>query len=153
MGSEHFMWAEEPSWGTWTAPNKAIPVRTAGINPETTFMETGVTGGGRGRRPGAVGEIAVNGPMETILYPKDLGFLIKTIFGTRAKVAAGTGWLNKLLPDDDVANESVSIQKRYSDTLAESIKGAKINTLTVAARSREYVTAAFEFAAKDAAAS
>lgn len=153
MSAEAFMWADEVTWGTWVAPTKAIPVRSASVNPETTFMEAGVTGGGKGRRPGAAGEISVNGPMETLLYPVDLGFIVRTLFKTRAKTAAGAGWLNKLLPNDAVDNGSLSLQKRYTSARAESIKGAKINTFTLSARSREYATATFDFAAKDAAAS
>jgi hypothetical protein len=153
MGSaEHFLFKEETTWGTYVAPDKAIPVRSAGINPETTFMEIGVTGGNRGRRPGARGELAVNGPVETVFYPETLGFLVASLFNTRAQTAKGTGWLNKLLPDDNVENKSFSIQKRYSPTRAESIRGAKINTMTISARSREYATIAMEFAAKDATA-
>ena len=147
------MWADESAWGTYVAPNKAVPVRSAGINPETTFMEAGVTGGGRARRPGAAGEIAVNGPMETILYAQDLGWLIRSFMLDRLQSAAGAGFKNKLLPDDDVAHTSFSLQKRYGPALAESIIGAKVNTFRVAARSREYATATFEFAGKDAAAS
>jgi hypothetical protein len=153
MAAESFMWADESTWGTWVAPTKAVPVRSAGINPETTFMESGVTGGGRARRPGAAGEIAVNGPMETILYAQDLGFLIRSFMLTREQTVAGTGWKNKFLPDDDVPHKSFSLQKRYSPTLAESIIGAKVNTFRISARSREYATATFEFAAKDAASS
>jgi len=153
MSAESFMWADEGAWGTYVAPNKAVPVRSAGINPETTFMDAGVTGGGRARRPGAAGEIAVNGPMETILYAQDLGFLIRSFMLTRAQVAAGVGWKNKFLPNDEVAHGSFSIQKRYGPALAESIIGAKVNTFRISARSREYATATFEFAAKDAAGS
>ena len=153
MSAEAFMWADESAWGTYVAPDMAVPVRSAGINPETTFMESGVTGGGRARRPGAPGEIAVNGPMETILYAQDLGFLMRSFMLTRAQTAAGAGYRNKLLPDDESAHTSFSLQKRYSDTRAESIIGAKVNTFRISARSREYATANFEFAAKDAAAS
>jgi len=153
MSAEAFMWADESAWGTYVAPTKAVPVRSAGINPETTFMEAGVTGGGRARRPGAAGEIAVNGPMETLLYAQDLGWLIRSFMGARQQSAAGAGYKNKLLPDDELAHTSFSIQKRYSDTRAESIIGAKVNTFRISARSREYATANFEFAAKDAAAS
>lgn len=152
MANEHFLFGEETTWGAWVAPDKAIPVRTAEVNPTTSFMESGVTGGGRGRRPGAPGEIAVNGPVTTILYPQTLGYLVRSVFPTRAKVAAGAGWKNKLLPDDDLPNDSFSLQKRYRVDRAESIKGAKINTLTIAARGREYATATMAFAAKDAAA-
>lgn len=152
MSNEHFLFGEEPSWGAWTAPDMALPVRSAEINPATTQMQSGVTGGGRARRPGAAGEITVNGPVTTLLYPQTLGYLVRSLFLARVADAAGTGFKNKLLPDDDVANESFSIQKRYSATRVESIKGAKINTLTLAARSREYATVTMAFAAKDAAA-
>lgn len=153
MSAESFMWADEGAWGTYVAPTKAVPVRSAGINPETTFMQPGVTGGGRARRPGASGEIAVNGPMETILYAQDLGWLIRSFMLTRAQSAAGAGYKNKLLPDDEQAHTSFSIQKRYGAARAESIIGAKVNTFRLSARSREYATVNFEFAAKDAASS
>jgi hypothetical protein len=116
-------------------------------------MLTDETGGGRNSRPGSVGEIGVTGTVETLLHPTVLPFLLRSVFGTRAKVAAGVGppagFKNKLLIDDDIAFDTFSIQKRYSATLAESIRGAKMTQFTIAARTKEFATCSMEFVGKD----
>lgn len=156
MGSNHFMFAPEETWGEWVtdeAQFKALPVRTAAINPTQGFMTPQETGGGRGTRTAFAGEIGVAGQLTTSLYPQTLGYLIRSMFGSRTKTAAGTGYRNKLLIDDEIAFDSFSIQKRYRDDLAESITGAKCNGFTISARTREFAQVTIPFIAKDAAAS
>jgi hypothetical protein len=151
-GSEHLSWADESVWGTFVAPDHAMPVTSSGINPTQALMVNADTGGGRGRRPGVLGAKTIEGPITTGLYGRSLGYLLRTMYATRAKTTAGTGFRNKLLVDDDVDQGSLSMQKRYKDTLAESIRGAKLNGYTVTARSREYATVETRWLAKDAAA-
>jgi len=150
VSNEHFMFAEETTWGTFVPPDTAIPVRTANVTGSMPLMIPDVTGGGRADRQGAVGEIGVGpGDVTTLLYPVDVGMILRSAFGTRAATAAGTGFRNKLLPDDDVAFDTFSLQKRYSPTLAESIRGAKLAGWTIGARTREFATITFSFVGKD----
>ena len=214
MSNEHLMFKEEATWGTYVAPTLAIPVRSAAVNAETTQLEAGVTGGGRGRRVAAHGGITATGPIETLLYPLDVWKLIRTCMRQRTSsqgaptwqpltvyalgavvrpigaatannfrvTTAGTsgaseptwvttpagtttdasvtwtqqaatlsGFRSNFLPDDELPLQSLSLQKRYSLLRSESIRGAKINTLTVNAASGEYVTFTADMLAKDAA--
>jgi hypothetical protein len=151
MGANHLIVEKETTWGTFVTPTLAVPVEGASINPNQPLIDNEDTGGGRGQRPMATGELSVNGPINMKLYPRSVPFLLATMFRTRAKTAAGTGWRNKILPDDDLAFESVSMQKRYSATLGESIRGGKLNTANITVRSREYAKLATTWVAKDAA--
>jgi hypothetical protein len=149
-GNEHLIFAEETAFGTWVTPNKALPVRTASLTGTQPLMDAEVTGGGRNDRPGAIGEVAVSGPVNTLLYPTVLPFLLRSVFPTRASTAAGTtGTRNKLLIDDDVAQDSFSIQKRYDATRAESLRGCKLTRFTISARAREFAQCQMEFVGKD----
>lgn len=148
-GSEHFLFGEETTFGTWVAPDKALPVRTVSLTGSQPLMLTDETGGGRNSRPGSVGEIGVTGTVETLLHPTVLPFLLRSVFAVRAQTAAGTGFKNKLLIDDDIAFDTFSIQKRYNATLAESIRGAKLTSFTVGARTREFATCSMDFVGKD----
>jgi hypothetical protein len=107
------------------------------------------TGGGRGQRPGSVGEISATGDIVTTLHPTVLPFLLRSVFATRAQTAAGTGFRNKLLIDDDVAFDTFSIQKRYKSNLAESLRGAKISGFTIGAKTKEFATCTINMVAKD----
>lgn len=151
-GTEHLMFAKETVFGTPVTPNKAIPVRSSNLTGAMPLMIPDVTGGGKGDRPGLVGEIAVGpGDINTLLYPKDLGLLFRSTFGTRAQVAAGAGFKNKLLVDDEVAFDSFTIQKRYKTTLAENLRGAKVTGWTIGARTREFATMVLSMVGKDSA--
>lgn len=148
-GNEHFMFGEETTYGTWVAPDKALPVISATVAPEAPLLIDEATGGGRGRRDGAPGAIAVSGDVETYLYPTQLGWLLRSVFATRA--VTGTGpYVNKFLIDDDVALDSFSLQKRYSAATAESIRGAKITRIQISARTREFAMCSLGFVGKDA---
>lgn len=220
-GNEHLMFAEEPAFGTWTTPDKALPVRTATVAPESPLLIDEATGGGRGRRDGSPGEVAVAGDLETYLYPVTVGYLLRSVLATRVKTDMATivitsssvanpslitcaaphgltsgatilidshsgstpaidgeqivtvvdsttftipvdvtvggtggtmlaGYLNKLLIDDDVAHDSFSFQKRYKPTVAESVKGAKLNRFLISARTREFANLTLGWVAKDA---
>lgn len=153
MSNEHLMFAEETTYGTWVTPDKALPVRSVSLTGVMPLMIPDETGGGRGQRPGSVGEISATGNLVTLLHPTVLPFLLKTTFGTRAQVAAGAGppagFRNKLLIDDDIAFETLSIQKRYKNTLAESLRGVKVSGFTIGARTREFATCTIDFVGKD----
>jgi Phage tail tube protein len=151
MGANHLSFQKESAWGTWVTPAISVPVETASINPVQPLMLNQDTGGGRGARPPAPGELTVSGPVNMKLYPTTVPFLLSTIFGTKAKTAAGTGWRNKLLPNDDVDFDSVSMQKRYDPAIAESFRGCKLNTMIISARSKEFAKVATTWVAKDAA--
>lgn len=152
-GSEHLLFAEEASFGVWLDPDKALPVRTVSLTGAQPLMLTDETGGGRNSRPGSPGEIGVSGTIETLLHPTVLPFLLRSVFATRAKAAAGVtplpGFRNKLLINDDIAFDTFSIQKRYNATLAESIRGAKMTSFTIGARTKEFATCSMEFVGKD----
>ena len=148
-GSEHLMFAEEVTLGTWLTPDKAIPVRTVSLTGSQPLMLTDETGGGRNSRPGSVGQIGATGTITTLLHPTVLPFLLRSVFATRAKAVAGTGFRNKLLIDDDVAFNTFSIQKRYTGTLAESLRGCKINTFTIGAVTKEFATCSIDMVGKD----
>lgn len=148
-GSEHFMFGEESTFGTYVAPDKALPVRSVSLTGAQPLMIPDETGGGRGQRPGSVGEISATGNVVTTLHPTVLPYILKTVFATRVAAAAGTGFRNKLLIDDDIAFETLSIQKRYKSTLAESLRGAKVSGFTIGARTREFATATIDMVAKD----
>jgi hypothetical protein len=148
-GNEHFMFSEETTYGTWAAPTKALPVISATVAPEAPLLIDEATGGGRGRRDGDPGAIAVSGDVETYLYPVQVGWLLRSVFATRA--VTGTGpYTNKFLIDDDVAHDSFSLQKRYSASTAESVRGAKINRIQITARTREFAMLSLGFVGKDA---
>jgi hypothetical protein len=220
-GSEHFIFAEEPSYGTWTTPIHALPVRSVSLSPESPLMIPGETGGGRGRRDGSPGEVAVGGTIETSLYPTIVGRLLKagfrtvvmqaitgisitsssvatqsvittatahgfktgqivtiaghsgstpTINGDRVVTVlsattfsipvnvsvGGTGGTaasakrNKMLANDELSILSYSMQKRYKSTVAESVKGSKLNGFTISARTKEFAQLSMDFVAKDA---
>jgi len=151
MANEHLMYAEEATWGTYVPPTVAIPVTAASLAPAQPQMNNDDTGGGRARRPGGLGEKTVAGPITTKLYGLGVPALVASMYGARDVDADGTGFKNKLLPDDDVPFESFSFQKRFTDTLAESIRGAKLNGYTVGARSKEFATLETRWVAKDAA--
>lgn len=148
-GSEHFMFGLETTLGTYVAPDKAFFVRTANVTGAQPLMIPDETGGGRGQPPGAPGEISVSGNAVANLRPTVMSYLFRSNFATRAKVAAGTGFKNKLLIDDDVAFDSFSIQKRYRDDLAESLRGVKVTGWTISARTREFAQVTFDFIGKD----
>jgi hypothetical protein len=148
-GSEHFLFGEEVSFGTWLAPDKALPVRSVSLTGAQPLMVPDETGGGRGQRPGSPGEIGASGNIVTTLHPTVLPFLLRSVFATRASVAAGTGFRNKMLIDDDIAFDTFSIQKRYKLTLAESLRGAKISGFTIGARTKEFATCTIDMVAKD----
>lgn len=149
-GSEHFMFAEETVLGTWVAPNKALFVRSSNLTGAQPLMIPDETGGGRGQPPGAPGEISASGNFVANLRPTVLGHLLRSNFATRAQTTAGTGgFRNKLLIDDDVAFESFSVQKRYRDDLAESLRGVKVTGWTIAARTREFAQITVDMVGKD----
>jgi hypothetical protein len=149
MASEALLFAEEPTWGTWTDPDHALEVRSVNVTGQQPLMNPEETGAGRNDLPGAPGAIAVSGGVNTLLHPVTLPLLVRSLFPVRASVAAGTGSRSKLLRDDDVAQESFSLQKRYGVDRAESIKGCKITRLTLGARIREFATCSLEFVGKD----
>lgn len=148
-GSEHFMFAEEATLGTYVAPDKAMFVRSSNLTGAQPLMIPDETGGGRGQPPGAPGEISAAGNVVANLRPTTLGWLLRSNFATRATTAAGTGFRNKLLIDDDVAFESFSVQKRYRDDLAESLRGVKVSGWTIAARTREFAQITLDMVGKD----
>lgn len=153
MAANHLSIEKEAAWGTWVDPVVSVPVESAAINPANPLMKNEDTGGGRGERPPAPGELTVSGPVAMKLYPVTVPFLISTMFGDKSKAAAGTGWRNYLLPDDDVDQDSVSMQKRYGPGVVESFRGCKLNTCTISARSKEFAKCATTWVAKDAAVS
>jgi hypothetical protein len=153
MAAEHLMFAQEAVWADGTTPNHAIPVESAGINPDQPLLTNEDTGGGRGRKPGAMDAMTVAGPVNMKLYPQTLGYLLKTMYGARVASAAGTGFRNKFLPDDDVDFDSICFQKRYGDALGETIRGAKLNGYTLTAAARQFVKLSTNWIAKDAAGS
>src|SRR5687768_13404456 len=119
-GSEHFLFAKETTLGTWVAPDKAFFVRSSNLTGAQPLMIPDETGGGRGQPPGAPGEISASGNVVANLRPTVMADLLASNFATRVATAAGTGFRNKLLIDDDIAFDSFSVQKRYRDDLAES---------------------------------
>lgn len=149
-GSEHFIFAEETAFGTWVTPDKALPVKTVSLTGSQPLMLTDETGGGRNSRPGSVGEIGVTGTIETLLHPTVLPYLLRSVFANRTKATAGTGgFRNKLLIDDDIKFDTFSIQKRYTATTAESLRGCKVTSFTIGARTREFATCSIEMVGKD----
>lgn len=148
-GSEHFLFGEETTLGTYVAPDKALAVRSVSLTGSQPLLVPDETGGGRGQRPGSPGEIGASGNLVTTLHPTVLPFLLRSVFATRAVTAAGTGFRNKLLIDDDIAFDTFSIQKRYKSTLAETLRGAKISGFTIGARTKEFATCTIEWVAKD----
>lgn len=148
-GNEHLLFVREAAFGTWLTPTKTLPVREAGVSGGQPLMQPNVTGGGRNDFPGAVGELSADGPVSTLLYPMVLPEFLRSIFTTRAKVAAGAGWKNKLLINDDVAQSSYSMQKRYDASRAESLRGMKVSKVTISARTKEHALIALEFVGKE----
>lgn len=152
-GSEHLMFAKETTFGTYVAPNKALPVRSVSLTGTQPLLVPDETGGGRGQRPGAPGEIGATGDIVTTLHPTVLPLLLRSVFATRAQSAAGVGppagFRNKLLIDDDIAFDTFSIQKRYKLTLAESLRGVKIGGFTIGARTKEFGTCTINLVGKD----
>lgn len=149
-GNEHFMYGLEPSYGVWTPPDHAIPVRSVNLTGGQPLMIPEETGGGRGDRPGAVGEISVGpGDVVSLLHPVGVPRLLMGAFATRAVAAAGTGFRNTLLIDDDVAFDTYSFQKRYTGTLAESLRGNKMAGFTISARAREFAMITMNWVGKD----
>lgn len=152
-GSEHLMFAEETVLGTYVAPDKAFGVRSVTLTGSQPLLNPDETGGGRGQRPGSPGEIGAAGDIVSTLHPTVLPFLLRSVFATRTKTAAGVtpiaGFRNKLLIDDDVAFDTFSIQKRYKATLAESLRGCKIGGFTIGARTKEFATSSISFVGKD----
>lgn len=149
-GNEHFLFKQEAVWGTYVDPDLALPVTSATPNPAQPPLANEDTGSGRGQRPSLPGAKTVEGPVMTKLYGKTLGKLLRSMYADRVAAAAGTGWLNKLLTDDDVDFDSFSFQKRYTAAYGESIRGAKLNGYTITARSREFASAELRWVAKDA---
>jgi hypothetical protein len=96
--AEHVMYKREAAWGTFLAPTAtgtplgtggAVVVESFNVVPGINFMEVADTGpGGRGRLPGAPGEIAVSGQLATKLYPQMLGRFLRGVMGTRAVTPA-----------------------------------------------------------------
>lgn len=148
-GSEHFIFGEESSLGVWTTPDKALQVRSVTLTGSQPQMVPDETGGGRGQRPGSPGEIGATGDVVSTLHPTVLPFLYRSVFAIRSKVAAGTGWRNSMLIDDDVDFDTFSIQKRYRADLAESIRGCKVTTFVIGARTKEFATSTLTFVGKD----
>jgi len=149
-GNEHFAFVKEDAYGTWVTPTKGLPVRTVSIAPKSPLMVPGETGGGRGAYGGAPGEISVDGDIVTSLFPTVLPWLLRGSWGVRDSAAAGNGFRNKFLFDDDTAHDTFSMQKRYKADVAESIRGSKINSLTIAARAKEFATVTVSTVGKDA---
>lgn len=150
MANEAFMWAKEPSFGTWTTPTKAAPVRTVNLTGNQPLMIPEETGIGRNDLPGSPGEISVGpGDITGNLRPSGLIELLASMFQTRVAAAAGTGFRNKLLINDDVDTPTYSFQKKYRSNFAESIRGAKITGFTISARAREFAQITLNFVAKD----
>lgn len=152
---DHILFARETTWGTYVAPDFAIPVISSNINGNQPRMPKNVTGTSRGRQRTAVGEFTAGGSMSTYLYPTMIGKLLRSVFGTRAKVAAGTGYKNKLLPEDNTPFDSFSAQRQLQQPggsmIAQSARGLKINRWQINARAREYATIDFDFLGKDVA--
>jgi hypothetical protein len=71
--------------------------------------------------------------------------------GTYVNTVAATK--SKLLPNDDVDFDSFSFQNRYSNALALSARGLRLNQLTISAAARQYALAAMDFVGKDVAVS
>lgn len=154
MSNEHVMFAEEPAYGTWTTPDKAIPVRSMNLTGNQPLMIPEETGGGRGDLPGAVGEVSVGpGDITGLLRPKGWGWLLRSAFGIRAVTTTGLVNRNKFLIDDDIDPETFSFQKRFKPTLAESIKGSKLAGFTISARTREFAMITTSWVGKDSVAS
>lgn len=147
------MFADELDWGEFVAPDKALPVTSSKIDRVQPLIVNADTGGGRGRRPGVIGSRTVEGPIITGLYGGTLGFLFRTMYLARSSVAAGTGWKTKMMVDDDQDQSSLSFQKRYKGTVAESIRGGKLNGYTIGARAKEFATVELRWIAKDSAGS
>lgn len=57
-----------------------------------------------------------------------------------------------LLPNDELAFDSFSIQKRYTVVKAENIKGAKLNGFTITARAKQFVEVKLDILAQEAVA-
>ena len=149
--ANHLSAAYETTWGTWVQPVVSIPVETAGINPASPLMENVDTSGGRGMRQPSLGELSVNGPIDMKLYPVTVPWIFRSFMGTIAVAALTSGKRNKMLPNDDAAFKSLSLQKHYSSSVYESISGAKLNTCNITARSREFAMAQTTWIAKDVA--
>jgi hypothetical protein len=137
MGAEHLMFAKETVFGTWVAATTALPVESVSLGGEMPLIENRDTGGGKAARAPRAGAVAVTGEIATHIYGKTLPALLKGVYGTKAKTADGTGFINKLLPNDDTAHESFSMQKRYSAAVAESFKGVRIAGYKVEASAGE----------------
>lgn len=149
-GSEHFMFSQETVFGTYVAPTKALGVRSVTLAGTQPLLIPDETGGGRGQRPGSPGEIGATGQMVSTLHPTVLPYLLRSVFATRAKSAAGTGFKNKLLINDDTAFDTFSIQKRYKSTLAESLRGCKITKINISAKTKEFAVCTIDWVGKDA---
>jgi Phage tail tube protein len=150
-GNEHFMFLEEAQWAQWATPTLAIPVSDVNIKPDQPLMIPSETGGGRGRRAGGKGELSVAGKLTTSLYPEGVPRLLATMFAMRAKSSLGAGFKSKLLIDDEKDIVSVSMQKRYRGDVAESIRGAVLDSFVIEAKTKEFVKLTLNYVAKDAA--
>lgn len=98
---------------------------------------------------------SLNGEHLVTAVPSSTTFNIAvnvTVGGTGGTLAK-TAIRNKLLPQDDTAFDSFSLQKRYATAYAESIRGARLSGWRLEAKAGEIAKLAMMFAAKDFAAS
>lgn len=157
MPNEHLIFTEHlsgsfPAWGT---PDKAIPVASvtlAGSRALDIHDDTGATT--RSRAYKSQGAVNASGTITMRAYPRYLlPFLFRSFLTDVDVNAAGAGYDNDLLPNDlvDVQLPWFSFQKYYSSTVAENVRGAVIQKLTLACAGGEVMNVTADFVAADIA--
>lgn len=155
--NEHLIFAINTSgtYPAWTTPDKAIPVNSctfAGARALMRHEDTGATI--RSRRYTSQGAVNAAGSVAMKGYPVYLlPWVFRSFLTDAAQAAAGTGWDNDLLPNDgtDVQLPWFSFQKRYTASIAENVKGAVLQKLTLACRGGEELQVTMDFIAEDIA--
>lgn len=140
----------QPSTGNG---GKAIPITSVTIAGSRALDIHDDTGGTkRSRAYKSQGAMNVSGTITMRGYPLHLIPWVFRSFLTDVDVnAAGTGYDNDLLPNDsvDVQLPWFSMQKYYSSTVAENIKGAVVQKISLSCSGGEVLNTTIDFIAAD----
>jgi len=151
MPTEHFLYAKEPSFGTWTTPNKAIHSASADFGTEREVIDIRATGSGRGILQRVLGAKPVSGTLSTQWRVANIGTIL-SCFMTDAAFTGNDINTHALLFDDEEPHDGISVQNVYRTGLtAQNILSAYVNTWTISATNKETVDLEFAFLAKDEA--
>lgn len=160
MPNEHLIFVPHlsGSYPAFTQPTvgnggKAIPVTSVTLGGSRALdihEDTGSTK--RTRAYKSQGAVNASGTITMQGYPRYLiPFVFRSFLTDVAVNAAGIGYDNDLLPNDsvDVQLPWFSFQKYYSSTVAENIRGAVIQKITLSCAGGEVLKTSLDFIAAD----